>query len=264
MKKLSLISLILTLIFASCSESEQNLEVPNGLATITAQQIVELAIAKSGGDHYTNSEIEFTFRNIMYQSRRDGGQYEYTRTRTDSAGHIIRDCIDNLGFQRTINGTAVEIADSLAQLYRNSLNSVLYFALLPYGLNDEAVNKQYIDSVEINGTPYHKIEVTFTAEGGGEDHDDIFLYWIHRTDFTTDYLAYTYHTNGGGMRFREAYNPRYEGRIRFVDYRNFKPENPEVDFYTIDSLYLADDLKLLSTIQLENVRVSDYKREELN
>lgn len=264
MKNLTLISLAFALIIASCSESEQSREETDNRSTNTAQHIIDKALAKSGGDRYNNSEIEFTFRDISYQSRRDGGNYEYTRTRTDSAGNVISDCIDNLGFQRTINGNAMEVPDSLARLFTNSLNSVIYFAMLPYGLNDAAVNKRYIDSVEIKGAPYHKIEVTFAEEGGGEDHEDVFLYWIHRKDFTTDYLAYTYHTDGGGMRFREAYNPRYDGEIRFVDYRNFKPENQKVDFYTIDSLYQADALILLSTIELKNVRVSDYKHEEVN
>ena len=74
--------------------------------------------------------------------------------------------------------------------YISSVNSVHYFAHLPYGLNDKAVNKKLVGDAEINGMPYYQLKVTFSQNGGGTDHHDEFLYWIHKENFTIDYLHF--------------------------------------------------------------------------
>jgi hypothetical protein len=56
--------------------------------------------------------------------------------------------------------------------YANSLNSVIYFALLPHGINDDAVNKEYLAETTIKDQPYHKIKITFDPEGGGSDYEE--------------------------------------------------------------------------------------------
>jgi len=70
-----------------------------------------------------------------------------------------------------------------------------------------------------------------------------------------DYLAYKYATNGGGVRFREAYNTRVVEGIRFVDYNNYKPENKEVSLSELDQLFTEEKLKLVSKIETEKVKV---------
>jgi len=70
---------------------------------------------------------------------------------------------------------------------------------------------------------YYKLKVTFDQDGGGDDFDDTYVYFFNKATFKPDYLAYDFHVNGGGMRFREAYNERYVNGIRFVDYNNMKP-----------------------------------------
>lgn len=92
-------------------------------------------------------------------------------------------------------------------------------------MNDKAVNKLYLGKVLIKGNEYYKIKVTFNEEGGGEDFEDVFVYWVQTGTFKVDYLAYSYAVNGGGIRFKEAYNERFVNGIRFVDYNNCKPEN---------------------------------------
>jgi hypothetical protein len=113
-----------------------------------------------------------------------------------------------------------------------------------------------MDETNIKNELYFKIKVTFGQEGGGTDFDDEFLYWIHKTNFTVDYLAYSYATNGGGIRYREAYNPRVIEGIRFVDYNNYKPSNLEFSLDELSVLFEKGALKLLSKIETENVRVS--------
>ena len=92
----------------------------------------------------------------------------------------------------------------MAIKFSESVNSVHYFSILPYGLNDKAVQKKLLGETKIRGDNYYKIQITFSKENGGVDFDDIFIYWIRKGDFKIGYIAYLFHTNGGGMRFREV------------------------------------------------------------
>ena len=137
------------------------------------------------------------------------------------------------------------------------INSVQYFASLPYGLNDVAVNKELLAEEKIKGKIYYKIRVIFNKEGGGEDYEDVFVYWIDKKSFKLSYLAYSYNEEDGiGMRFREAYNERYIDGIRFVDYYNLKPKKKAVSINKIDSLFELKKLDLLSKIELDSIEVS--------
>ena len=223
--------------------------------SLTAQEIVDKAIEASGGEKYLNAEIDFDFRDIHYHSVRDGGKFQYERKIEDSIG-TIKDVLNNDGFNRYINDQLVEIADSMAVKYTASVNSVHYFALLPYGLNDAAVNKSSLGLVTIKDKLYYKIKVTFNQEGGGEDFEDVFVYWIHKDTFKVEYLAYSYiEDDGVGTRFREAYNERIVNGLRFVDYNNYKSEDPNMDLLGLDKAYELGSLKLLSKIELENIIV---------
>ncbi|MCB0609821.1 MAG: hypothetical protein KDD12_19025, partial [Lewinella sp.] len=139
--------------------------------------------------------------------------------------------------------------------YANSVNSVIYFALLPYFLNDPAVRKTYLGKTTIKGIAYHKIGVTFGAENGGKDFQDQYIYWIRQDNFTLDYLAYNYIVDGGGARFRQAYNLRPVNGLLIADYINFKPKSDSRDVVRFDRLFESDSLEELSRIVLENVAV---------
>jgi hypothetical protein len=108
---------------------------------------------------------------------------------------------------------------------------------------------------EINGKNYHKIRVTFGQEGGGDDFQDVFIYWFEEQSLSMDYMAYLYFTDGGGMRFREAINPRRVNGVLFQDYYNFKPPE-EMPLDSIDDAYMAGELELLSEILMENIQVT--------
>jgi hypothetical protein len=219
-----------------------------------AQKVVDKAIEASGGGHFQDSRIQFNFRDRKYVAYRENGRRILKRiTQTDTA--LIEDVKSGASFERIVNGVPQQLADTTRQKLSDAVNSVHYFAYLPYGLNDAAVNKAYLGEVKIGDSMYHKIQVTFDQEGGGTDFEDIFVYWFNTDTHLPDYLAYEYHTNGGGMRFRKAYNERKVGGIRFVDYRNFKYEGP-LPVTSLDSLYLAGDLELLSRIALEDIEVS--------
>ena len=144
----------------------------------------------------------------------------------------------------------------MAVRYSGSVNSVHYFSVLPFGLNDPAVKKKFLKEATVKGKQYYKIEVRFSEEGGGEDFDDVFIYWIGKEDFLLDYLAYSYRVNGGGMRFREATNKRIVNGIRFVDYNNYKAKNASTKLENLDKAFENSTLNKLSEINLENVTVT--------
>lgn len=243
MKLLSII--LLTVAIVSCKQRDTQL---------TAQAIVDEAIANSCNGNCDHATIDFTFRDRCYVSKRDGGNYQYERITTDSTG-ITHDILTNNGFQRYKNDTLVKVPDSMVIRYSNSINSVHYFVQLPYGLNASAARKELVGEAIIKGEPYFEIGVNFAEERGGKDFEDEFVYWIHRENYTVDYFAYSYATDGGGIRFREAYNARIVKGIRFVDYNNFKPRSSEVALAQLDSLFEMGELNLLSKIETESVGV---------
>lgn len=218
------------------------------------QIIVDKSIEASGGDRYRTSEISFTFREREYRRYQKAGKRVLLRlTETDTAR--IEDLLSGSSFERRIDGNIQSLPDSTRLSFAESVNSVHYFAYLPNGLNDAAVNKTYLGLEKLGGADYHKIQVTFDQEGGGTDFEDVFVYWFNAQTFHPDYLAYEYHTNGGGKRFRVAFNERKVGGIRFVDYRNYKYSGT-LPVSELDSLFLRDELEFLSLIELEKITVT--------
>lgn len=223
----------------------------------TAQDVIDSSIENSGGKNFKNHKVSFTFRNRKYVSKRENGQKILERyTFLDSTTTIL-DKRSEKELQRFINDSLITLPDSISNRYSNSVNSVHYFVKLPYGLNDPAVNKELLKKDTINGTEYFKVKVTFDQEMGGDDFEDVYLYWFNTKTMKPDYLAYEFHVNGGGQRFREAYNERYIDSIRFVDYYNYKPKNKDTDIMEIGSLYEAGELELLSKIELSQIEVQD-------
>ncbi len=237
------------LIFYSCRQN-------SAPESITAQHIVDKSIAISGGNNYLTHDVSYNFRDRHYESKnRDGKKVLKRITKTDSI--TITDVKKGNDFQRFFDGNLVSLSDTIADKYSNSVNSVHYFSRLPFGLNDRAVKKELLGQTRIKGKDFYKVKVTFAQENGGEDFEDTYLYWFEKNDFKPKYLAYEFHTNGGGIRFREAYNERYVGGIRFVDYNNLKPQKGQkIDFFKIDSLFAANQLELLSRIELKEIRVT--------
>ncbi|MBT8272535.1 MAG: deoxyribose-phosphate aldolase [Bacteroidia bacterium] len=224
--------------------------------TESAQSIIDNTIKIAGGEAYDKFKLEFDFRGRHYISERDGFDFKYHRITTDSIGTTIDTYSSKDPFKRTVNEEHIAISDSLAGRIENSINSVNYFVLLPYGLNDAAVNKVYLGKTKVKDKEYHKIKVSFDQEGGGKDFEDIYIYWINMETSKIDFLAYSFHVDGGGMRFRETYNERYVSGIRFVDYNNYKPRDPEADLLELDALFEKGELQLLSKIETENIKVS--------
>ncbi len=233
---------LLFLVFAiSCKPS---------ITKLTAQEIIDKTILYAGADLVANSEIEFSFRNNQYKAIRKNGKFELSR-QID----MITDVLSNDGFERLVNGNITTIDAKMIQKYSNSINSVHYFSVLPFGLNDKAVHEKLLPSSTIHEKEYYKIEITFSEDGGGEDFEDVFIYWIGKEDFFIDYLAYAYHTNGGGKRFRVLKEQCFKNGIRFVDYHNYKPLDKEIMLVDLDNAFENNQLEKVSEIVLEDIKV---------
>ena len=236
---------LVVLAFVSCKQND----IP-----LTAQQIIDKAIIANGSDNVNDSELIFNFRQHKYKATRKQGKFILERITTKEI-KITHDFLSNDGFKRKVNNEPVQVIDSMAFKYSNSINSVHYFSVLPYGLNDAAVHKKLLEDVDIHGESYYKVEIRFSEEGGGKDFEDVFVYWIGKKDFKMDYLAYSYLTDEGGMRFRESKNERVVNGIRFLDYNNYKAKNASTKLENLDKAFINNELIKLSEINLENVKV---------
>ncbi|MEN0046615.1 MAG: DUF6503 family protein [Bacteroidota bacterium] len=242
-----LIFLISLLVLAACTATNLS------NAEDKAQFIVDQAIEHHGGIAYQSMNIKYQFRDKMYTIANNENKYTYTRSFHKNDRQIEDQLNNNGAFLRKVNGTIVELPDSMSNKYANSTNSVNYFAQLPYHLNDAAVYKSYEGEANIKGKKYQVVKVTFAEEGGGDDFDDTYYYWFDAENYQLDYLAYNFHVNGGGVRFRSAYNSRAINNIRFQDYINYKaPKHTELA--KLPELLEAGRLEELSRIELKDIK----------
>lgn len=216
--------------------------------TTKANDIISATIKAHGGTLYDQADYSFIFREKEYRFTNNGDEYTYSVKRDEKTN----DFIINGNFERHINEQPIPLSNKNKSKYAAALNSVIYFATLPHKLNDAAVNKKFIETTVIKNIKYDVIQITFNQEGGGKDHDDVFHYWIHQKTKKIDYLAYNYKVNGGGVRFRSAYNRRVIDGITFQDYINWKAP-VGTPLKKLASLYEQNKLKELSRIITETV-----------
>ncbi len=222
--------------------------------TSPAGIIIKDCIEAHGGAAFETALYTFDFRNKSYLFDYDHGSFSYESIFRHEKGNVIRDILTNEGIKRKIDGKNVSLSDDKKSSYAQSVNSVHYFAFLPFFLRNDAVQKELLGEESINGKAYNKIQVTFAEENGGNDHEDIYIYWINKENKTMDYLAYSYNDPDDiGVRFRAAYNARVVEGIRFQDYINYK-HDPETPVSNLATLYQEGSLKELSRIELRNVR----------
>jgi hypothetical protein len=227
----------------SCEEKKEKL---------TADQIIAKTIESHGGALYDHMQVDFDFRDKHYTTKVKEGEYVAERTFSTEAGLVIDRFEDNT-FKRTINEVEVELSSSSRRTFQNETNSVIYFALLPFHLDDPVINRQLMRSVTIKDQPYYKVEVTF-GDGGGDEYESAYVYWIHKEQFTMDYFAYSFNINGGGVRFREVSKVQTVEGIRFQDYNNYTIAE-DYPAHELDYAFEQGKLKLVSTIELKEVKV---------
>ncbi|MEM8900460.1 MAG: DUF6503 family protein [Bacteroidota bacterium] len=249
-------TLILLVISCNSTNGEQASEKEAAVEIDQAQSLVDEMIAYHGGEAYPQSNISFTFRGRAYTALKGESGFQYTREYVDKEDRSISDKLTGEGFMRKKDGEEEALSAKDSAKYANSLNSVVYFAYLPYGLNDPAVNKEYVGQATLNDQKLNKVKVTFQQEGGGKDFDDTYVYWLDAETHQLMYLAYEFHVDDGGLRFRVANNVRRVGEILFADYINYKAELGQFSVFELDKAFEEGKLDSLSEIRLENVEVN--------
>lgn len=245
--------LLIPLVFACSSKVDS--KIKNDVAAnlvkndSIAGNIIKSALIAHGSYNLIEKTLRFTFRDINYTAFKGNNKYIYTRSwENDTVGFVQDSLVNSTEFSRHIDGKLQPLTEEWQLRYANSINSVLYFTLLPLGLQDEAAIKTYLGIDSLKGQNYHKIKVTFAEEGGGEDHDDIYCYWINTSSFLIDYLGYEFSTNGGGTRFRVAIDTATIAGVVFQNYINYKAIDESISILDHDQLYEKDSLIELSRI----------------
>lgn len=221
----------------------------------TAESVLQNCLQAHGYQNFLNSQIDFDFRGKHYTLMRNGGDFRYIRRFRDSTG-VVTDILDNSGFQRLLSGEAHSLEQQEEKRLKNSLNSVAYFALLPFPLKDPAVNIRLLGETNIANERFFELEVTFREEGGGDDFEDRFVYWIRKKDYILTHFAYRFHVNGGGTRFRKAVYSRIENGVLLSDYRNYRSKTEMADIADYEEAFADSQVKHVSDIKLENLVIS--------
>jgi hypothetical protein len=219
-----------------------------------AQEIIQKALHQSGFDKSSFS-VDFDFRDYHYTLIRKPSFYSFSRSIIQKDVEVKDVMTSSKPLQRFIDGKMILLSDSLQRVYSNSLNSVMYFFQLPKPLQDTAAINELVGAVVIHGETYWTLKVTFKEEGGGEDFQDEYRYWINQKNHEIDYLAYNYLTDGGGTRFRRAVNKRKIEGIFFQDYVNYKPFQKFEQLDSLPSLFEQEELQQVSLIENKNIRV---------
>lgn len=249
-------SILLAVIFmgaffgSSCGLSEEERQEK-------ANEIMKKVIAFHGGDSYEDQGFKFVFRGGEYSFVHfSDGRYAYTSSKKNKDGKLVEVFMTNGDFIYKVGGEETKLEAKKENAIKNSLNSVVYFASLPYKLQDKSVSLKYNREVKIKGASYEEIEIRFAEQGGGDDHSDVYHYWVNKETYKIDYLAYVYHTGKGGVRFREAYNDRRVAGVLFQDYNNYKADKttPLAD---LPAMLEKGELDLLSKIETEDVQVDE-------
>lgn len=244
--------LLILMSFISCQDDDKK-QSPEEKQEIG--EIIEKTIEAAGGENYTRATITFNFRDQTYKSIRRGLEFSLERQFT-TASDSVREVVSNTGIQRYVNDSIQIIPDSLVSRINKDIKTVHYFAHLPYGLDNRGLVKDLVGDTQIKGEPYYQIKMTFVQGASGVAGHDEFMYWIHKEDFTLDYLAYKFKEEEEGIRFRAAFNPRVINGIRFVDYHNYTSGKSETGLSELEELYETDQLELLSTIETEILEVA--------
>jgi len=239
----------------SCKQKKQEVEktkITLKKKVSKGSTIINNAIKAHGGKLYDNASFKFTFRNKEYTFTNNINSYKYSVKKQTADKKELLDILNNDVFSRTINGETINLNKNDASKYSEALNSVIYFATLPYKLKDVSVNKKFINTITIKQNEYHVIKITFNQEGGGKDFDDEYYYWINSTTNTMDYFAYNYQVNNGGVRFRSSYNRRIVDGIIFQNYINYKaPVGTPLD--KLPGLFEKGELEEISRVETENI-----------
>lgn len=231
--------LVFFIIFSAVACKEKH-ETP-----LSAQNIIDSSILAHGGKNYAHLDLSFTFRQYRVRLQNEEGKFNYSRIFKDSTGNTIKDVLVNDGFTRTVNDTLQVLPDEKKKSLAASVNSVAYFALLPYKLSEPAVVAEYLGDTSFKNNSFYKIGIGYKATGKQNDHQDDYCFWINKNDYRINYIAY----KTGGPRMRVVTAAQNCGGIVLQDYDNYAMEDSTVNVKFYDRYLLEGKMKLLSKIE---------------
>jgi len=222
------------------------------------QYIIEEANKVHGIKVYDNSIIDFRIGNRYYKSTHHQGQFRYERY-WDSLGMTIHDELTSRGLIRHVGQTNVLLETKKIDQHSYSLRSLFFLFSIPFWLNDLGVVKEYLGEVILMEQPYHKIKITFRKNPNDRTiYDDVYVVWIHKTRFTLDYVGYL-HTGseGQGIRFRQAINPRKVEGFRVQNYLEFKPVRDSISIKPedLDQAWAGNQLMPWEKIEILQLKI---------
>ena len=218
----------------------------------TAYTLIARAVERQGLKALDSAAVAFRFRDRAYRYQRVGGRFAYERVWVDTAtGERVRDVLTNDTLVRLRDGIAEDLPEKRRRAFAGSVNSVIYFAFLPWALRDPGVAAVYEGRDTVGGRVLDRIAVTFPDAG---EHADAYRYWLTPDGRELPYLAYA-HQGSKAPRFREAFNARTVDGLAVRDYRNYTmPGKADADVATLADRFGRGELELLSVIALEEVR----------
>ncbi|MEP0365406.1 MAG: DUF6503 family protein [Cyclobacteriaceae bacterium] len=241
MKK-NILILTTSILFIACAERQ------------VAQNIIDQSIVAHGLNRLQGMSVSFVFRDKTYEVIRIGDKVIYSRIFKTDSSEVKDILVNSTDFCRLEDGDTVNLTEEWKKRYSASVNSVLYFFQVPLVLNDPAAKKRHVGKAMIGSEQYYAIKVWFQEQNGGEDYDDEFVYWINTETLLVDFFAYSYLTEGGGVRFREATERVDRSGMKFQNYVNYKADLG-TKLTDLPSLYDQGALEKLSVIENEKILV---------
>ena len=217
-------------------------------------EIVDRAIEFHGGDAFESSTKRFRICSksgcFAVRSRIDGGRFEHTVEQPER-GREVR--ITNDSVERWQDGEPVEVAGKDEQRWRDWVSQRVYFAFLPYALNDPSVYKQDLGLVDGEHGPLHLVKVSFEP-GTSTSASSEFLYWFEPDSGRMVQYAYSF---DGGVRLRRSFNERRVGGILVADSENWGVDGKGMSIDPLaDPAYVERELEHISTVTLEDVEIA--------
>ena len=251
---------LVVLALAACAP-----QVPAPQGDTEALALLDRARVHHGSALLDRAEITFSFRGTPFVLRRDGDQFRYARTLTDSLGQTVEEVVDNAGTHRYVDSVEVPLDEAESGRVHTAVNSVAYFALLPAPLADPAVRVRMLSPDRVGDEDYDRVEVTFAQEGGGEDWEDRYVYWLRQLDGQIGHYAYTYEVSAGdtartdtGTRFRVPLRTYERDGVLFQDWQNLSADSIRAPGPDLDAFGTAFDTGRtfeVSEVILDSVRV---------
>ena len=218
--------------------------------------IVAKALEFHGGDLYERSKTTMTVSSLsgsfQIEATREGDRYDYMVTGTvggDRRERRVR--LTNDTVEEWRNGEPFDLDEQAATRARAYVDARVFFPLLPYTLKGGDVHFEDLGLEPWFGRDLHKVRVSFTP-GTSNDADDNYMFWFDPETGQMEQFGYDF---SGGLRFRKGIEFERVGGVLFSTQENYAIDGGRIPVTTLSEAYVAENMKLLSTVAISDVTV---------